>query len=72
VAIACGHSIAGPARAAIPFTSGETPLAYLLLKAGHKKAHKAQNDLKEEFENESEITNLQINSHFVLFVLFRG
>jgi len=42
--IACGHSIAGPVWAAIPFTSAEAPLAYFLLKAGHEKAHKAQKD----------------------------
>ena len=29
--VARGHSIAGPARAAMPFTSPDTPLAYLFL-----------------------------------------
>jgi hypothetical protein len=72
VAIACGHSIAGPAWAAIPFTSAEPPLAYLLLKAGHKKAHKEQKMTEEEFENEADITNQELDSHFVFFVPFCG
>jgi len=29
--VARGHSIAGPAHAAMPFTSAKTPLAYLFL-----------------------------------------
>ena len=44
VVVAPAQSIAGPARAAIPFTSRDTPLAYLLLTHSHKKAQKAQKD----------------------------
>jgi hypothetical protein len=69
VAIAYGHSIAGPAWAAIPFTSAEPPLAYLLLKAGRKKAHKAQKE-RRGFEYETEIVLLCF--HFVPFVPFCG
>jgi hypothetical protein len=56
VAIACGHSIAGPAWAAIPFTSGETPLAYLVLKVGHERPIKHKIDWEENYENVSETT----------------
>ena len=69
VAIARCHSIAGPLRAAIPFTSRETPLAYLLLKVGHKRQINHKIDWEETFEHESEIL---LCFGFVLFVLFCG
>jgi hypothetical protein len=53
--------------AAIPFTLGETPLAYLLLQAGHKKAHKAQKSWEANYEHDSETIP---QSHFVPFVPF--
>ena len=56
--------------AAIPFTSAEPPLAYLLLKAGRKKAHKAQNDREARFEYENQIVLLCFD--FVPFVPFCG
>jgi len=37
VAIARCHSIPGPVRAAIPFTSTKTPLAYFSLKQATKR-----------------------------------
>jgi hypothetical protein len=69
VAVARCHSIAGPVRAAIPFTSAELPLAYLFLKAA-TKGYIKHKKIEEEFENE--IANHDINSHFVCFEPFCG
>jgi hypothetical protein len=40
VNVARRHSIAGPARAAMPFTSTQAPLAYLLLPQRDTKGRK--------------------------------
>ena len=67
VAIARRHSIAGPVHVAIPFTSTDTPLAYLFLKQTTKRHIKHKNELKGELSVQD-----RSNISFVLFVPFCG